>query len=178
VKSAGLNYGIIAGYRISHHLNIEISIIKGQEHYFTDGKYLSKDNVRLPNNTEIINLEGKSRITEMPVAFRYNFSSKKGPSHYFATLGVTSFIIHDEQFDYSLNKNGAQYVSNRSYKNASSNVFANMQVSAGYEGSLNRDRTIKMRIEPYYQLPLKGAGRGDLPVTNFGLKIGITTDIK
>ncbi len=178
VKSPGLNYGIIAGYRIKPNLNIEISIIKGQEHYFTEGKYLSKDNIRVPNNTEIINLNGKSRITEMPVAFRYNFNSKKGPSHYFATFGVTSIIIHDEQFDYALNKNGSQYVSNKSYKQASSNVFANLQVSAGYEGSLNRDRTMKMRIEPYYQLPLKGVGRGDLPVTNFGLKIGFTRDFK
>jgi len=121
-------------------------------------------------------LKAKQKITALPIALRYNFNSVKRGSNFFATLGETSFIIHDELFNYSLNKNGTVYKGDKLYKHSSKNIFANLEMSAGYEKNIGKGTSL--RVEPYCQLPLKGVGIGSMHITSFGVNIGITKFIK
>ncbi|MEP6512250.1 MAG: hypothetical protein ABJA79_00175 [Parafilimonas sp.] len=176
INKIGVDYGILAGYKLNKHLNIELSIVRDHKHYFTNGKYFSTDNLKLKESTTIEDLSGYNRITEVPVCVRYNFLSKKNSGQFFTTIGGTTLFVHEEKYDYDLNKAGRMAEVDRNYKRGATKVFSNLQLSAGYEAPINKLGNI--RIEPYYKLPVQGVGIGELHITSFGVNIGITKNIR
>ncbi|HZH37267.1 MAG TPA: hypothetical protein VEX65_08330, partial [Flavisolibacter sp.] len=62
----------------------------------------------------------------------------------------------------------------KSYQNQSRNWAGVMQLSAGFLHKLGG--VGQLRVEPYYAVPLKGIGYGELPLSSFGLRVGITSN--
>ncbi|RYY86052.1 MAG: hypothetical protein EOO15_15460 [Chitinophagaceae bacterium] len=60
-------------------------------------------------------------------------------------------------------------------RNATRDWMAMLQLSAGYRFNLRRNFTL--RVEPYLQLPLRDAGAGRLPLTSYGLRVGLLKNI-
>lgn len=86
-------------------------------------------------------------------------------------------ITHNEKYEYSVKKNGVEDDLSRNYSALTSpKYFTGVNVSAGYETRLYGMWNMKM--EPYYQAPISDLGVGKLPVSNFGVNIGIIRDLK
>ena len=133
--------------------------------------------LKIKSNAAIESIEAKSKITSVPVTVRYSFSSK-GYGHFFVTAGVDAVIItHSEQYQYSVSKDGVEKNLSKNYSSVRSpKYFTGVNISAGYETKLNKWCNIK--FEPYYQAPINDFGVGRLPVSNFGIDIGIVKDLK
>ncbi len=171
VKKMGLNFGVLMGYQVNSKINAELGVLLDSKYYYTDGKYLDSNAIK----KDVVNLNGFSSITEIPINIRYNFKTNRS-SQYFASVGAVSYIIHNQKYNYVYDKNGTLLQGEKQINKASSNWFSNMQISVGYEHQLGK--LGDFRVEPYYRIPIKGVGIGNLPITSVGINIGITRKIK
>jgi hypothetical protein len=173
VNNHGFDVGFIAGYDINKKWSLEAGILSTQKKYYTDGKEFNTSKMYLPANTKITTVDGGCRMIELPVVARYHFSSSQ-ENTWFVSGGISSFLMKEESYDYTyLYTNSGRTVKySKTYKDISENWISTVQVSGGYIFHV-KDK-LEIRAEPYVQIPLKGVGLGNLPLTNTGLRIGIT----
>jgi hypothetical protein len=173
VKEVGTDIGFIVGYQFMKRWSIEAGVLSSSKYYYSDGKYLDNPKIYLPPNAKINTIEGDCRMIEIPILIKYDFGFKKA-HNWFASAGVSSFLMKKEDYayEYYYLNTGSTYLYEHSYKNESENWAAVMQLSAGYSRAL--PWSLQLRMEPFIQIPLKGAGYGKLPLTSAGFRIGVT----
>ncbi|MEP6467013.1 MAG: hypothetical protein ABJB05_11945 [Parafilimonas sp.] len=177
LANSGYQLGISLGYRINNRFDIEIGLQREHINYFTNGKYFEKSGLKLKDNFSLENVNGNSKITSVPVALKYNFLSRTY-GHFYATAGVDAMMItHTERYNYVVSKDGDENDRSKNYNSVTGpKYFTAINASAGYETKLSN--WCNMEIEPYYQLPISNIGVGKVPVTSFGINIGIVKDLK
>jgi Outer membrane protein beta-barrel domain len=173
LKKTGFSAGIIAGFQFKNNLSLETGLLYAKKPYFSTGKYFRMDKIssNMPPGMEMLSLEGKNSILEIPLKMKYDLLNRN-KNNFFLSAGITSYINTHEKNNYLVLINGTQQTMVSSYKNKSRSLAATVDISAGYEhkiGKLNR-----IRIEPYLQIPLRGMGVGSMPMMSSGLRIGIT----
>lgn len=173
VENAGYDYGLVLGYDLNKKLAIEAGLFMDKKFYYTDGKYFNTSKIYMPPNSEVTEVSGDCRMWEIPVSLRYNFNSKKRSS-WFATAGMTSYIMKKEQYDYLYyyGSTGNYAWHNKSYSNSSTNLFSAIHISGGYTRHLGK--IADLRIEPYLKIPVSKMGYGELPLLSSGIHIGLT----
>jgi hypothetical protein len=174
VKRIGFNLGVLMGYDFSDKIALELGATLAHKYYYTSGKYIAPNSIRR-DNSKILNVDAFNSITEIPLTLRYNIKKEKNTG-FFASAGSVSYIIHKEHYNYTYTKNGEQKQSIKYNNKASNNWFSNVQVSIGYEHAVNKIG--KIRIEPYYRIPLQGIGISNLPVTSVGINFAFTKNLK
>ncbi len=171
----GFTFGGLFGYKLSKFVSVEAGIAVGKKYYTSDGKYFNSDVSWVRNWDKVLSISGYATLTEFPVTIRYNFKpSREG--NFFVATGLVSYVVHQENYNYLVDKNGSQYSITKTPVVSTTNFLSDVSVSGGYESSLGN--LCNFRIEPYYRIPLKGIGIGGLPITSIGLNIGVTKKIK
>ena len=170
---AGLEAGVRAGYRFNNKLSIETGLFFAHKYYYSDGKYFSMNKISaaMPAGMQVLSLNGRSTVVQIPVKLKYNFILKNN-ANFFSTAGLTSYIMTKEKNNYLALINGNKQNITSTYKQANRYFAAAIDLSIGYEFNIQKNRSL--RIEPYLQIPLKGIGVGIMPVTSTGLHIGYT----
>lgn len=175
-SKVGFDFGGLVGYQLTKSLAVEVGVSLDKKYYTTDGKYYDVSNLKwLQNSGKLLSLSGYASLTEFPINLKYSFKPGKD-GNFFVSGGLVSYIVHEENYNYEFDKGGFIYHKDKSTKISTSNLFANFNISAGYESSLGN--LCNFRIEPYYRVPVKGIGLGGLPITSVGLNIGITKKIR
>ncbi len=173
----GYKIGVSLGYRINKSVSLEVGLQREHLNFYSSGDYLDTTLLRIKPNTDIEDVTVSSKLTSVPVSLRYNFASKS-KGHFYASAGINAVIItHSEQYQYSISKDGVPANISRSYSAlTSSKYFSGVNFSAGFERDLSKCWSVK--IESYYQTPVNNLGVGKLPVTSFGINVGITKNLK
>ena len=173
MNKVGFDIGLIGGYRFSTHLSAETGILFSQKYYTTSGKYFSLKEIgpMMPAAMKVMDVKGTSKVVEIPVHLRYDFSNKKD-HHYFSLAGFSSYILTKESNQYHTSLNGAEYMIYGTYKNNRGYFAASLDLAIGYEKNIGK--TSNIRFQPYIQLPVKGIGVGNLHVMSTGVHIAIT----
>jgi hypothetical protein len=174
-NGVGYNLGVIIGYKLSSRWQLESGLLLNRKSYYSDGEYFSTEKTYLPAHTYITKVDGYCDMFEIPLNVRYNITQKK-QSNWFATAGVSSYLMNKEDYNYTYKRYNVEYTGNKVYKNASNNWLSALNTSIGYERGINQK--IQMRLEPYLKLPLQGMGTGKLPISSAGLNIGVSYPIK
>jgi hypothetical protein len=174
IKNYGANMGIILGYQINKKLSIETGVDWDKKYYYSEGQYFNTGKIYLPANTKITNVDGNCKMIEIPLNIKYNFKSK-GKTALFTAVGLSSYIMKQENYDYTMVSTGQPYPYSKSYNESSKFLLSALNVSAGYNHSLGK--VGMLRVEPYVKIPLKGVGIGSLPITSVGINVGITKKI-
>ncbi len=168
-------YGLIGGYKMNNTFSAEIGLIRAHKNYHTSGQFFSRENLKLKNSTTIEELNAYNKVTTIPVSVRVNFHGKKQQGQFFATAGAATYLIHEESYDYTLNKAGNMADVNRHYNKGETRVFSNVVFSTGYEKKMNANGSL--RVEPYYSIPVKGVGVGNVSLSTVGLNVGYVTEL-
>ena len=170
-SKAGFSAGLLAGVNITKKLAIETGVIISEKKYFSSGEYFSMKNIAasMPAGMEVISLNSKSTVVEIPVKIKYNFL-KKNKRNFFGTAGLSTYILTKESNNYRAIINGSQQKLTGNYSNNGNYYNAAVNISAGYE---YKTRKAIIRLEPYIQVPLKGIGVGSMPVLSTGVHVGI-----
>ena len=170
-SKSGFSAGLLAGVNITKKLAIETGVIISEKKYFSSGQYFNMKNIAasMPAGMEVISLNGKSTVVEIPVKIKYNFL-KKNKRNFFGTAGLSSYILTKESNNYLAIVNGSQQKLTGSYSNDGNYYNAAVNISAGYE---YKTKKATIRLEPYIQIPLKGIGVGSMPVLSTGVHVGI-----
>jgi hypothetical protein len=176
IKGIGYSAGAIVGYSFNNRWQVEGGMMWSRKKYFTDGKYFDKKGPGIPDNVNLLWLNGGCEMFEFPIVARYNFSGKKNT--FFGSAGLTSYLMKKEDYKYSAVSGAGTYPYEgyRTYDRSGDHLFANLQLSAGYNLSLSSK--LNIRIEPYLKAPLKKIGIGKIPVTSTGLYFAITRDFR
>jgi hypothetical protein len=175
VNPAGYSIGFVAGYNFSRRWGVESGLFWDKKNYYSDGEYFKTDKIYLPHNSTVIMVDGYCAMFEIPLNIRYRFV-QNSRNVLAASVGVSSYLMQDEDYDYVYRRYGEDYAGNAKYNRASQDWFSIANVSLGYEHKLGIQT--KIRVEPYMKLPLKGVGIGSLPLHSTGLLIGITRTIQ
>lgn len=170
VKKAGFGFGIVTGYRFNKRWSIESGLLLDKKYYSTDGKYFSTKNIQLPNYVQIDHADGSCDMLEIPVNIRYNF--KKSGTGWFASAGISSYLMKEEYYDYDMTRYGVSYTRNFTYNESRNTLMAVLNLSGGYSYKLGKIGDL--RIEPYIKLPLRKIGIGSLPLQSAGVYIALT----
>ena len=175
-SAAGIDLGVILGYNISPHFAIEAGVLSVKKYYYSNGEYYDRTKIYMPPNSKLTTVTGDCRMIEIPLSLRYNFKSGD-KLKWFATAGISNYLMQKENYDYTYYYYTTNYYATypKSYEKSSKDWAAVMQFSAGYTWKL---KSFGLRAEPYVQLPLKGVGYGSLPLTSFGMRVGIQRGFK
>jgi hypothetical protein len=171
----GYGAGVVFGYRISKRLAVETGLLWDRKYYYSKGEYFNTKKIPGATNWNIINVDGWCRMFEIPVQAHYFFNIREKSSWYL-NGGLSSYLMNREDYDYSYKWNGNVVTVNRSYDNATRNWFSIIHAGVGYERSIGV--LGNLRVEPYLKIPVGGIGLGSLPVTSFGLNMGITKSFR
>lgn len=178
-NKVGFDFGGLVGYKVTKSLSVEAGVSVDKKYYTSDGKYYNNTNYKLQNWLQnkgtLLNISGYSNLTSFPLTLKYDFKPGR-EGNFFVAGGLISYIVHEENYRYQFDKNNIIYTADKSTKISTTNAFANISISAGYESALGN--FCNFRIEPYYRVPVKGIGLGGLPITSMGLNIGLTKKIK
>lgn len=174
-SNAGYSIGILAGYRFSKSLAVETGLLWDRKKYKMEGRYFNKEKMDLQTHSNLLKVWGYCDMLEIPLNLRYDFSAKKN-HNWFATAGLSSYLMKKEDYYYAYERYGNQYEGWKAYDNASTNWLSVVNVSIGYRkriGSVGQ-----LRIEPYLKLPLGGVGIGEMPLRSTGIFLGFTRPIR
>ena len=174
INGAGHSVGLLAGYNLSKKFAIETGILLDHKKYQSDGKYFSTEKLAWPHVT-ILELSGYCNMYEIPVNLRYNVSANTNRT-WFANLGLSSYLMKKENYDYDYERYGVYANGNKEYKNTTNNWLSVAHLSIGLQKKLGA--VGELRIEPYVKLPLNGVGIGSMPLTSTGIYFGIIRSIR
>lgn len=169
-KAPGFGAGILLGYKINKSFFIETGISGITKYYSSDGNNFDEKGASMPDGMVINNLNGRSKILEIPVKIGYRVYQQKNVN-LFVAGGVSTYIITNEKNNYNVTMNGNLEKMEGTYKKDNVKIPAVFNISAGLEHRLSG--LFQIRIEPYLKLPLQGVGVGKLPVTSTGIQISL-----
>jgi len=172
IEDAGFNFGLLLGYQFNKKWSIESGAYLEKKYYYTDGKYFNTSKLYMPQNAWIEDLSGNCKMIEVPIAAKYNFSTRK-QSSWFGVVGLSSYFMLQENYTYNYYYGTTGPVPHKKeYKDGSTHIFSNLSIAGGYTHRLGN--FAEVRVEPYLKLPLSGMGIGSLPFFSTGLQVGVT----
>lgn len=173
LKKTGFDIGLLGGFRLGAKLSVETALLFSQKYYTTSGEYFSMKEIgpMMPAGMQVMRVQGSSRVFEIPIHLHYDLINKNN-RRVFSSTGFSSYIMTEESNKYFTSMNGIEEKLQGFYKPDRRYFIAAIDLGVGYEQSLGRKNVI--RFQPYIQVPIKGIGIGNLPVTSTGLHIGIS----
>lgn len=172
INDPGVQGGITIGYKINKHLSLETGLAFDKKRYYSEGEYFNTNEMNLPPQAKINSVSGQCWMTEVPlnVTWAITDNSKIKLS---ALAGTSSYFMNRENYTYIIQyNNGVPYPKEYYYSKRSTGLFAVANVGGVISKPLGK--IAELRIEPYAKIPLKGVGIGKLPITSFGVNVGVT----
>jgi len=173
VEPLGYNVGLLVGYKLNK-LSIESGLYLARKNYYTHGEYFDKSKIPFFNSANLLSVDGYCRMYEIPLNIKYDIAVKKRHT-WFASAGLSSYLMNKEYYNYSYEQNGQQQNGSFPYYHTTQNWLSVLNVSAGYQ--LQTGSNTNLRIEPYFKTTLSGVGTGSLSISSAGLNIGLVRRI-
>ena len=120
-------------------------------------------------NYRLISVDADCKVYEIPVLLSYNFS-RIASSSWFATTGISSYLMKKETYDY-LYKNAAGQIYSHKWtlKDKNKHYFSVLTLGGGYQRNINN--TFSIMAEPYIKIPLSGIGYGKVKLNSAGVMV-------
>lgn len=162
-------YGAGLGYRFNKRISLQTGFYAGAKKYVAGpGDYNVKPGSYL-STVKIIKVDANCMVYEVPVTLLYNWLIKP-KTNYYASVGVSSYIMKKEKYNYTFERNYTQYTYPYDYTK-NSHLFASLQLSLGMEKQIARKLFIQ--VAPTVSLPLQGVGEGSVNIFTTRLHVGL-----
>jgi hypothetical protein len=163
VNNLGFSLGALIGYRFNNRLSVETGLI------WIKNIIIPMENIIKRWRITSSNLNAGWNCTCLKFRLVFVLISQPKNHGFFAKTGLSSYLMTSENYTFNYPTYPSVQWKNDSLRN---NIFSILQISGGYERVIS-DKT-KIRVEPYVKIPLQGIGKGDMPITSFGIYLGIT----
>jgi hypothetical protein len=173
--SPGSTIGMIAGIQLNDKLFLETGIRRNNLYFKSSGDIYNRENLNLSDLATIQQVNGYNRITEVPLALRYQLALF-GKNKITGSLGTNFTLSHQQNYSYQVSRFGNSEKISREYNKAPVQAFTQFSFSTGCERRIGQKTTLRM--EGFYKVPIRGMGAGNLPVTSAGLSIGLIRYLK
>ncbi len=163
----GYNVSFLVGYKFSKIFSLETGLsVQSKEYYTTSNKF---DKNILPATGNILWVEAENKLIEIPLSLKVDLLHKNN-NNFFANIGVCSYIVSKENYEYEQENNGIVTNEKVQYKTTTNNFLGAYNLSVGYQYQFKKIGGI--RIQPYLSIPLNGVGKGNQPIVSKGIYFG------
>ena len=169
----GYNMSFLVGYKFSKIFSIETGISLQSKEYYTTSNDFNKNVLQATGN--VLWVEAENKLIEIPISLKIDLLNKKQHS-LFANIGVSSYIVNKEIYEYEQELSGVHTNETVQYKTATSNFLGAYNFSFGYQYQFKKIGSI--RVEPYLSIPLNGVGRSNQPIVSKGIYFGWVYNFK
>lgn len=161
--------GFTAGYHLTKNLSVATGFFAGSKKYVA-----GKNDYKAKPGTywamvDIKEVEADCRVFEIPLWLRYDFSGN-GKLKPFAMLGLSSFIMDKEDYDYYYYRMGNPYRSAHTYK-GNQHLFSVLRIAGGVEKKISNH--FSLSLQPGLSIPLSGVGEGQIKLYSTELLLGL-----
>ncbi|MFI5155412.1 MAG: hypothetical protein ACHQEM_04475 [Chitinophagales bacterium] len=171
------NFGLTIGYQFFDHLSINTGAIYTKKNYSANEQDFNPP----PSPASLYGRDfeyasGNCNMWEIPLTIRYDFD-RIGNTTLFVNGGASTYVMmHENYVFYShyFNSGGVlvpwhteavQYNTNETY------LFAVIDFSLGVEQKISK--SFSFQIEPFFKIPVKGVGYGNLDLSSFGANLSL-----
>ncbi len=171
VKNSSITpvYGIGLGYQFNRRLSVQTGFYAGAKKYIAGpNDYTAKAGSYL-TTVKIIKVNANCMVYQVPVTVQYNWLIRP-KANYYAAIGVSSYIMKKEKYDYTFERNSMQYSYPYEYTK-NKHLFASLQLSLGMEKQIGHKLFIQ--AAPAIILPLRGVGEGSVKIFTTNLHVGL-----
>jgi hypothetical protein len=165
-QKPGTNFGVTIAYNVSKRFAIQAGAIYTTKNYKITGKDFHPPKGYWTDYVTLETVTGDCTMWDIPLNLRYNVAPGR-VSNLFASAGVSSYLMQEEDYDYFYYYNGNPMTRNRSYDSDSKHWFGVLNLSVAYERRVGRN--IWLQAEPFYKQPLKGVGFGSIKLNTTGI---------
>ncbi len=175
-SKVGYGGGIVAGYHLKNGLSIQTGLLFDKKNYYTSGQYFDTKRIALfqASGTTLNFANGNCKMWEIPLNINYDFK-RANKIGLFVTAGISSYLMQNEYYNFNYNLNRYAYDSGYNYPRSSKNYFAILNVGAG--ANIQASKNLFIQVQPYFKVPLKGVGIGNLSLKSAGLNISLVKHI-
>lgn len=183
----GFKIGATAEYNWNQNFGVSAGLVYSKVNYTASGSeyhppYGFWKNGIIPQQTI-----AECAILSIPVRVKYNFL-RFSNSRFYATAGVSSYIMLHEAYDFNYAKTSEAYhfnypKTNEAYlmqgwsgKTGTSHWLSTATLSIGYEFDISP--FVSLRVEPYLNIPIKKVGRGNVKLFSTGSFISLNYHFK
>jgi hypothetical protein len=171
-SSITARYGAGIGYQLNKKFSIETGFYAGRKKYIAGpGDYHAKSGSYL-STIDIQKVDANCLVFEIPVTLRYNIF-QRAKITYYATAGLSSFIMKKEDYDYYYGANNNSEVAYTYTGNT--NLFSICTLSIGIEKKLSN--AFSLQAAPSVNIPIAGVGEGTVKLFSTDLQLGIKYNI-
>ena len=161
--------GLGLGYQLNNKISIQSGFYSSHKKYIAGpGDYKASPGSYLAT-VDITKVNANCLVYEIPVTVRYNFIQNKKITYY-ATAGISSFIMKNEAYNYYFIDNSTAYQESKTYT-GNKNFFSVAGFSVGIEKQLS-DK-FSLLGEPSVSIPIAGVGAGSIKLYSTDLMIGL-----
>ena len=165
-------YGVGLSYSISKKFTIRTGFYRSKKIYSVGPNDYHFPNGSGANYNDLQSIDANCNVDEIPFNLYYSFGKVKN-HNWFVSTGLSSYLMKKESYEfYYKTTTGDTYEKAWFIKNKNKNIFSVLNLSAGYQHTLNKQFSIM--AEPYINLPLSGIGAGKVKLNSGGILFTIT----
>lgn len=170
-QNPGYSVGLGVGYQINERMSVSTGISRSHVRYQgTEGEYNPPD--YLTGGVVPDQITGECVLLDIPLTVKYNVL-EFSQSRIFATVGVSSYIMLNEAYDFNYEN---QYQEDNSYsysgKTGTTHWMSNAGISIGIEVDIHSNWSL--RAEPQIKLPLRDVGISNVRLYSLGSFISLS----
>jgi hypothetical protein len=169
----GYKFGFVLEYFITQNFSVSTGFVQSMVRYSAPGSQYNPP-VYWANDISPEEIVAQCLLLDIPITLKFNFLNFDR-SRFFATAGASSYIMQNEdyQFSYSQDPNGQ--LDNWSGQTGTRHWFSNAGFSIGYELDIHPNWSL--RAEPFIKVPMREIGWGNVKLYSMGSFISLNYNL-
>ncbi|QDH80019.1 hypothetical protein FKX85_13645 [Echinicola soli] len=167
IHGVGTSVGINIEYFIHPKWSVNLGFLyafktyQGEEDYSAFGNY----------GTGKVGLKGDCYVFDVSNDVRY-YAVNRELDRWYLSVGLSSYFMLREKYEMNYeSSNGYPVHKELDIKNENSHLFSVVNLSVGYERNLSE--RLSLQVAPYYKVPWRGVGEGEVNLKSAGVLIGL-----
>ncbi|HYF33613.1 MAG TPA: outer membrane beta-barrel protein [Chitinophagaceae bacterium] len=165
-QEPGHNFGATVAYNISRRLAVQTGAIYTTKNYKSNGSDYHPPKGYWTDYVKLETVTASCSMWDIPLNLRYNMTPRK-KSNFYASAGLSSYLMQQEDYDFFYYYNGAPVSRYRSMDNSSKHWMSVLNLSVAYERQLGKN--FSLQAEPFFKQPLNGVGFGSVRLNSTGV---------
>jgi len=169
----GSTIGLTLDYQFANHWYLSTGLLLDRKNYAARAQdyHVPYDYYRLNGIHNVDFVKGSFSMLEIPLNLRYDFSVT-GNTLFFASAGVSSYLMTNENCNYYFNAYGPGTVfKSFNYSNNGNYLFSTINLSLGVETGISDD--LSLLVSPYIKLPSQNIGFGQISMSSVGVTFAL-----
>jgi len=168
----GSTIGVTLDYHFANRWYLSTGLLLDRKNYAAREQdyHVPYDFYRLNDIHNLNFVKGSFNMLEIPLNLRYDFSVT-GNTLFFASAGVSSYLLTTENTNYYINMFGREICRSFNYSDMNNYLCSSINLSLGVETGISN--SLSLLIAPYVKLPSRKIGFGQVQMNSVGINFAL-----